>query len=462
MLKYHIQTIQLGSGGAATIDFNSIPQDYDDLILMVSSRSNRSAETRDELQTTFNGITTGYSMRLLQGSGSGVASATGNGTAALTRMDMPTIGTTANTFSNMTIYISNYSSSTTTKSVSADTVAENNATTAWQQISAGLWNNTSPITRISCRPEVSTFTEGSSISLYGVRRGSDGKTSPVAQGGIVTTSGGYTIHTFNTSGTFTAFRPLECEYLVIAGGGGGGRSGTPWSNGGGGAGGYRSSVSGELSGANSTAEPILSFNANLSYPILVGAGGSNASDGQNSSIGSLIVSAGGGQGGSGADSGFAPAGNGGSGGGAGGSGSVKSEVPGTGTTAQGFGGSLGSGTDGSNSAGGGGGGAGQAGVRGVISSSNSVASAGKGGDGIASSITGSSVTRAGGGGGGRDNGSLFGAGGAGGGGNGGANGGGGASGAANTGGGAGGHSDFRYSYTSNGGSGVVIIRYLTP
>jgi hypothetical protein len=48
-------------------------------------------------------------------------------------------------------------------------------------------------------------------------------------GGTITTSGGNTIHTFNSSGTFVV--PAEAsgdvEYLVIAGGGGGGGSGAP-------------------------------------------------------------------------------------------------------------------------------------------------------------------------------------------------------------------------------------------
>ena len=40
-------------------------------------------------------------------------------------------------------------------------------------------------------------------------------------GGTITTSGGYTIHTFNSSGTFTVFSPItNVEYLVIAGGAG--------------------------------------------------------------------------------------------------------------------------------------------------------------------------------------------------------------------------------------------------
>ena len=40
-----------------------------------------------------------------------------------------------------------------------------------------------------------------------------------ATGGIITTSGLYTIHTFLSSGTFTVTGTLNTEYLVVGGGG---------------------------------------------------------------------------------------------------------------------------------------------------------------------------------------------------------------------------------------------------
>jgi hypothetical protein len=51
-----------------------------------------------------------------------------------------------------------------------------------------------------------------------------------ATGGTVTTSGGYTIHTFTGSGTFALANPLigfQVEYLVVAGGGAGGKGCAP-------------------------------------------------------------------------------------------------------------------------------------------------------------------------------------------------------------------------------------------
>jgi hypothetical protein len=60
-----------------------------------------------------------------------------------------------------------------------DTVSENNATAAFQRIIAGLNNSTAAITSINFFPSSGNFVAGSTISLYGITKGSDG---------IVTTS----------------------------------------------------------------------------------------------------------------------------------------------------------------------------------------------------------------------------------------------------------------------------------
>ena len=60
----------VGSGGAATIDFTSIPSTYTDLVLKVSLRSSASGEYINN-RITFNGSTSGYTSKLLYGLGSG-------------------------------------------------------------------------------------------------------------------------------------------------------------------------------------------------------------------------------------------------------------------------------------------------------------------------------------------------------------------------------------------------------
>ena len=257
---------------------------------------------------------------------------------------------------------------------------------------------------------------------------------------------------------------ISTRYLVIGGGGGGGGY---IQAGGGGAGGYRTNFgSGNISGGLSSVEADLNLVPDTEYTVTVGAGGAgginNATTGYGGrgvdSVFHTITSYGGG--GGGIYSGIMPPTSQlpvGSGGGfpnhsvAGGNGQE-------GTAGQGFsGGDKTFGAHCSPYSGCGGGGAGAEGGDRI-----QCADVPAGGDGLASSITGTSVTRAGGGGGGPyDGGYTGGAGGAGGGGaggNGGASGTGGTAGTANTGGGGGGSGTSGGSTGGDGGSGVVIIR----
>ena len=163
---------------AASIEFTSIPQDATDLVLLMSGRSARTSDGRDEVFIRFNGDSgANYTNRALRGSGSAADSVT-NPTTSISRVNLPSSTTTSNTFGNGIIYILNYTA-LVAKSVSVDNVMENNATFSFQEIVAGLWNNTAAITSISFTPEVANFEAGSTISLYKITKGSDG---------IVTTS----------------------------------------------------------------------------------------------------------------------------------------------------------------------------------------------------------------------------------------------------------------------------------
>ena len=272
--------------------------------------------------------------------------------------------------------------------------------------------------------------------------------------------GNYKVANFVAPGTFCVSAGgglrAKVDYLVIAGGAGGGAA-----NGGGGGGG---------AGGSRTSFPSPAGTLELTiqgYPISVGGGGTGApasgpspgtapsSDGTNSSF-STITSAGGGGGGSGNTVPNVGA-DGGSGGGgaktdegspgAGGSGNIPATP-----VAQGTDGGVGG-----NNAGGGGGGISSVGSN--ASSPSAPSNGGAGGNGIANSITGSPLVKAGGGGGNSES-ATGGSGGPGGGGA-GASGSGtaGIAGTANSGGGGGGADTPSPLSGGNGGSGIVTIRY---
>ena len=161
-----IATVTVGSGGAASIDFNSIPSTYTDLLLVTSCRSNRSSSYRDLIQLRPNSATTNLSARALTNDGGSVSS----GTATVINGGMATASSsTANTFGNSYCYIPNYAGSTN-KSFSTDATTEDNSANIYQTLEAGLWSNTAAITSISLVPNVGTqFVQYSTATLYGIK-----------------------------------------------------------------------------------------------------------------------------------------------------------------------------------------------------------------------------------------------------------------------------------------------------
>jgi len=150
-------SVTLGNGG-------TIPQGYKTLKLIVSARSDASA-VGVNMQLRPNGSTANLSDRYLDGNGATAASGSeatvlwcGNATAATA---------TANTFANDEITIPNYAGSTN-KPVSIDSVTENNATTAYQDLIAGLWSNTAAITSLTVVSASGSFVSGSTFTLYGL------------------------------------------------------------------------------------------------------------------------------------------------------------------------------------------------------------------------------------------------------------------------------------------------------
>jgi hypothetical protein len=157
---------EVGSGGASSIEFSSIPSTYTDLVLFVADRSNRSATNDAVIMKLNNTTSTG---RRLYGSGSTVTS-----TANPDPLDVANTAT-SNTFSNISFYIPNYSNTTTNKPWFADGTQENNATSAYQSITAGLYASTSAVSTITLTVETGTgFVQYSSATLYGITKGSSG------------------------------------------------------------------------------------------------------------------------------------------------------------------------------------------------------------------------------------------------------------------------------------------------
>jgi hypothetical protein len=157
-----IASVSVGVLGAASMDFTSIPSTYTDLCLKISGRS---TGTDDQIWIAFNSSTTGFSNKVLFGSGSSAASTS---VARFVAYQTPGTGTTTNTFGNSEIYIPNYAGSNN-KSNSGDAAWEQNATTAYLALNASLWSNSAAITSISLTASSTTFAQYSTATLYGIK-----------------------------------------------------------------------------------------------------------------------------------------------------------------------------------------------------------------------------------------------------------------------------------------------------
>ena len=161
-----IATVTVGSGGAANIEFTSIPQTYTDLLVKASVRDARTGDIFSNLLIRFNGSSSNLSARRLFGNGTSAASSAPS-SSIVTVLNGPL--STSNTFSSGEFYIPNYTSANN-KSVSTDIVTENNATESYQELNAGLWSDSSAITSITLLSNYSVnLVQYSTATLYGIK-----------------------------------------------------------------------------------------------------------------------------------------------------------------------------------------------------------------------------------------------------------------------------------------------------
>ena len=428
----------LGSA-ASSVTFSSIPQGYTDLVLVLNVKGS----TANFPSLRFNGDSgSNYSRTILTGNGSAASSARGNNESAANINYNAQTSSSEFNYNSIT-HIQNYSNSTTYKT---QLTRANQAALGTDAI-ATLWRNTAAITEITAIMNTGNYAAGSTFTIYGIQVGD--KVQKAQGGNIVTSDGTYVYHAFTSSGSFIPNQALTADILVVGGGGGG----ASYIGGGGGAGQVRAFSSQSLT--------------TKSYTCLVAAGGagarasSNITDGSNGSLSkfaSLSEAIGGG---------YGSTVNGGTGASCGGGGGYPNGTYVGGTGTAGFNGGNGSSDNATWTNTGGGGGAGAAGGNSTVSTTgaggagvNTVTNWGALSSVLTSTGLGVSGYIGGGGSGGGQSGSA-GAAGSGGGGQGVVGSGNPTSGISSTGSGGGGAGNVsNINPGGNGGSGIIVIRYL--
>ncbi len=165
-----IASVAVGSGGAASMDFTSIPQTYTDLCIKISARTNR-ATPQDSFRITLNAINSSYSyVRLYNDGSASPGSDASSGESYLTAGYTNGNTSTASSFGSTEVYFANYATSLN-KSALSDGVSENNSTTAYIGLVGALWANSAAITSIKLESATgATILQYSTATLYGISK----------------------------------------------------------------------------------------------------------------------------------------------------------------------------------------------------------------------------------------------------------------------------------------------------
>ena len=163
---------QVADGTSAYITFNNIPQGYQDLRIIIYSRSGTTGTNTDiylRLATAGGGVDTGtnYSVTRLYGNGSSASSDRFSTQNSIDFAGTIASGATSGIFGSANLDILNYSNATTYKTTISRSASDVNGA-GFTFLTAGLWRNTGAITSVQVFTNTS-FATGSTATLYGIR-----------------------------------------------------------------------------------------------------------------------------------------------------------------------------------------------------------------------------------------------------------------------------------------------------
>ena len=170
-----IATVSVGSGGASSISFTSIPNTYTHLQIRYIAASTRATYGFDQLYMQVNSDTgSNYSAHQLAGTGS-VATATAYSSVTSMLVGDRGIGAAMpSTFGAGVMDILDYANTNKYKTIRALNGVDNNGTydgTYYPYITfmSGLWQSTSAITGVSFTAQNGNFKQYSHFALYGIK-----------------------------------------------------------------------------------------------------------------------------------------------------------------------------------------------------------------------------------------------------------------------------------------------------
>jgi hypothetical protein len=167
-----ISTVTVGSGGAANIEFTSIPATYTHLQIRGIVKGSDTADDRTPIVVQYNSDTgNNYARHLLGGNGSATFLDSVSSTSARAGVRLiSSYASYASMFTTLVIDILDYANTnkyTTTRTLGGfDT---NGGSFQEMVLGSFLWSNTAAITTIKLVPGGGNFVQYSQFALYGVR-----------------------------------------------------------------------------------------------------------------------------------------------------------------------------------------------------------------------------------------------------------------------------------------------------
>lgn len=163
------------TGSQSEVVFSGFPSTYDDLIVVMTARSDKSGASFDDLRMQLNGDTGGnYDSQAAESNGSGIFGVANSGATELNIGWLPATTAPANTSNNCEILIPHYSRTGFEKTILGRTSLKlsNSTSGTFSRTGGGWWRDPDPVTSIRLYPLTSNFADGSVITLYG--RGGSG------------------------------------------------------------------------------------------------------------------------------------------------------------------------------------------------------------------------------------------------------------------------------------------------
>lgn len=164
-----ISATTLGSN-ASSFSFTSIPSTYTDLYVLASLRDGTGIGNQTPVRMTINADGSSiYSNTILTGGGSSTSGSRASNQPTMYTGSMNGTYTTTDSFSNLQIYIPNYTISQN-RQISIAQYQENfDISTAMIVATGGLYRSTTTISSIEFQPNGRTFATNSSFYLYGIK-----------------------------------------------------------------------------------------------------------------------------------------------------------------------------------------------------------------------------------------------------------------------------------------------------